>query len=91
MKSVIIYTYFSSPSSDYNLHFYVNKEFNYKNLAMRIIQSKIILIEIPLCDNDIFTVCPGIPLSTISNTGIRLSNYVLDKSAAIYIYIYNSI
>ena len=31
MKSVIIYTYFSSPSSDYNLHFYVNKELNYKN------------------------------------------------------------
>ena len=31
MKSVIIYTYFSSPSSDYNLNFFVNKELSYKN------------------------------------------------------------
>ena len=30
MKSVIIYTYFSSPSSDYNLNFFVNKELSYK-------------------------------------------------------------
>jgi hypothetical protein len=31
MKSVIIYTYFSSPSSDYNLDFYVKKELSYKD------------------------------------------------------------
>jgi hypothetical protein len=31
MKTVIIYTYFSSPSSDYNLQFFVNKELSYKN------------------------------------------------------------
>ena len=31
MKSVIIYTYFASPSSDLNLQFYVNKELTYKN------------------------------------------------------------
>jgi len=31
MKSVIIYTYFSSPSSDYNLKFFVKKELSYKN------------------------------------------------------------
>lgn len=31
MKSVIIYTYFKSPSSDYNLKFFVNKELSYKN------------------------------------------------------------
>lgn len=30
MKSVIIYTYFSSPSSDYNLNFFVKKELSYK-------------------------------------------------------------
>jgi hypothetical protein len=30
MKSVIIYTYFSSPSSDYNLDFFVKKELSYK-------------------------------------------------------------
>jgi hypothetical protein len=29
MKSVIIYTYFSSPSSDLNLNFFVNKELSY--------------------------------------------------------------
>lgn len=29
MKSVIIYTYFSSPSSDYNLYFFINKELSY--------------------------------------------------------------
>ena len=47
MKSVIIYTYFSSPSSDYNLHFYVNKELNYKNnidyINDPILESKIFL------------------------------------------------
>ena len=31
MKSVIIYTYFSSPSSDYNLNFFVKKELSYKD------------------------------------------------------------
>lgn len=31
MKSVIIYTYFSSPSSDYNLNFFVRKELSYKD------------------------------------------------------------
>lgn len=31
MKSVIIYTYFSSPSSDYNLDFFVKKEISYKD------------------------------------------------------------
>ena len=31
MKSVVIYTYFSSQSSDYNLLFFVNKELSYKN------------------------------------------------------------
>lgn len=31
MKSVIIYTYFSSPSSDYNLNFFVNTELSYKS------------------------------------------------------------
>lgn len=31
MKSVIIYTYFSSPSSDYNLDFFVKKELSYKD------------------------------------------------------------
>ena len=30
MKSVVIYTYFSSASSDYNLFFFVNKELSYK-------------------------------------------------------------
>ena len=30
MKSVIIYTYFSSPSSDYNLNFFIKKEISYK-------------------------------------------------------------
>ena len=30
MKSVIIYTYYSSPSSDYNLNFFVKKEISYK-------------------------------------------------------------
>jgi len=30
MKSVIIYTYFMSPSSDYNLSFFVKKELTYK-------------------------------------------------------------
>ena len=29
MKSVIIYTYFSSPSSDYNLYFFIKKELSY--------------------------------------------------------------
>ena len=31
LKSVIIYTYFSSPSSDYNLEFFVKQELSYKN------------------------------------------------------------
>jgi len=31
MKSVIIYTYYKSPSSDYNLNFFVKKELSYKN------------------------------------------------------------
>ena len=31
MSSVIIYTYFSSPSSDYNLDFFVKKELSYKD------------------------------------------------------------
>ena len=31
MKSVVIYTYFSSPSSDYNLNFFVKRELSYKN------------------------------------------------------------
>ena len=31
MSSVIIYTYFSSPSSNYNLDFFVKKELSYKN------------------------------------------------------------
>ena len=31
MKSVIIYTYFSSQSSDYNLEFFVKQELSYKN------------------------------------------------------------
>lgn len=31
MKSVVIYTYFSSPSSDYNLDFFVKKEVSYKD------------------------------------------------------------
>ena len=31
MNSVIIYTYFSSPSSDYNLNFFVKKEISYKD------------------------------------------------------------
>ena len=31
MKSVIIYTYFSSQSSDYNLDFFVKKELSYKD------------------------------------------------------------
>jgi hypothetical protein len=31
MRSVIIYTYFSSQPSDINLHFFVNKELSYKN------------------------------------------------------------
>ena len=31
MKSVIIYVYFASPSSDYNLYFFVNKELSYKD------------------------------------------------------------
>jgi hypothetical protein len=31
MKSVIIYTYFSSQSSDYNLNFFVKKELSYKD------------------------------------------------------------
>jgi len=31
MSSVIIYTYFSSPSADYNLDFFVKKELSYKN------------------------------------------------------------
>jgi hypothetical protein len=31
MKSVIIYTYFSSPSSDYNLDFFIKKEVSYKD------------------------------------------------------------
>ena len=31
MKSVIIYVYFSSSSSDYNLYFFVNKELSYKD------------------------------------------------------------
>ena len=31
MKNVIIYTYFSSPSSDYNLNFFVKKELSYKD------------------------------------------------------------
>jgi hypothetical protein len=31
MNSVIIYTYFSSPSSDYNLSFFVKKELSYKD------------------------------------------------------------
>jgi hypothetical protein len=30
MKSVVIYTYFASPSSDYNLNFFVKKEISYK-------------------------------------------------------------
>jgi hypothetical protein len=30
MKSVVIYTYFSSPSSDYNLDFFVKRELSYK-------------------------------------------------------------
>jgi hypothetical protein len=30
MKSVIIYTYYQSPSSDYNLLFYINKELSFK-------------------------------------------------------------
>ena len=30
MKSVIIYTYYMSPSSDYNLSFFVKKELSYK-------------------------------------------------------------
>lgn len=31
MKSVIIYTYFASPSSDYNMNFFVKKELSYKS------------------------------------------------------------
>jgi hypothetical protein len=31
MKSVVIYTYFSSPSSDYNLDFFVKRELSYKD------------------------------------------------------------
>lgn len=31
MRSVIIYTYFSSQSSDYNLNFFVKKELVYKD------------------------------------------------------------
>ena len=31
MKSLIVYTYFSSPSSDYNLDFFVKKELSYKD------------------------------------------------------------
>jgi len=31
MSSVIIYTYFSTPSSNYNLNFFVKKELSYKN------------------------------------------------------------
>jgi hypothetical protein len=31
MKSVIIYTYYKSPSSDYNLSFFIKKELSYKN------------------------------------------------------------
>jgi len=31
MNSVIIYTYFSSPSADYNLNFFVKKELSYKD------------------------------------------------------------
>jgi len=31
MKSVVIYTYFQSPSSDYNLDFFVKKELSYKD------------------------------------------------------------
>ena len=31
MTSVIVYTYFSSPSSDYNLNFFVKKELSYKD------------------------------------------------------------
>jgi len=31
MKSVIIYTYFQSQSSDYNLDFFVKKELSYKD------------------------------------------------------------
>jgi len=31
MKSVIIYVYFASSSSDYNLYFFVNKELSYKD------------------------------------------------------------
>jgi hypothetical protein len=30
MKAVVLYTYFSSPSSDYNLRFFVQKELTYK-------------------------------------------------------------
>ena len=31
MKSLVVYTYFSSPSSDYNLDFFVRKELSYKD------------------------------------------------------------
>jgi len=31
MKSVVIYTYYKSPSSDYNLKFFVERELSYKN------------------------------------------------------------
>ena len=31
MKSLVIYTYFSSPSSDYNLDFFVKRELSYKD------------------------------------------------------------
>ena len=41
MKSVIIYTYFASPSSDYNLNFFVNKELSYKNNIDYIQQSSL--------------------------------------------------
>ena len=31
MKSVIIYTYFSTSQSDYNLDFFIKKEISYKD------------------------------------------------------------
>ena len=38
MKSVIIYTYFSSQSSDYNLDFFVKKELSYKDNIYKLIK-----------------------------------------------------
>ena len=73
MKSVVIYTYFPSDSSDYNLDFFVKKEISYKDYIDYII----VINGFKHNENIRFPNLDNLTFNLHANFGIETRNYLV--------------